>query len=69
MEERLNYGFGVRSANARNISRRRASLAAGHSEISLMVRRQPMHNPRVSSRQISMQGDFAALLLSSPSLA
>jgi hypothetical protein len=69
VEERLNYGFVVRSANARNISRRRASLAAGHSEISPMVRRQPMHNPRASSRQISMQGDFAALLLSSPSLA
>jgi len=68
VEERLNYGFEVRSANARNISRRRASLAAGHSEISSIVRRQPMHNPRASSRQTSIQGDFAAVLQSSPSL-
>jgi hypothetical protein len=69
LEERLisHYGWraadqGVagRSFSARSISRRRAPLAAGHSEISSMLRRQPMHQPRASSRQMSTQGEATA---------
>jgi hypothetical protein len=56
------------AANPRKISRLRASLARDHSLISPMVRRQPMHSPCASRRQMSMQGESTGVPAGASSL-
>jgi hypothetical protein len=58
----------VLSASRRKISLLRASLARDHSRISPMVRRQPMHSPCASSRQMSMQGEATGAYICGSSL-
>jgi hypothetical protein len=53
----LSYQITDLAAKPRRISLLRASLARDHSLISPMVRRQPIHSPCASNRQMSMQGD------------